>query len=52
MRRRLGTGYWPRVHCFLLVALASAAAFLLSVVLLRLRVHSLAVSRSTSTPTI
>jgi hypothetical protein len=43
MRRRLETGHWPRVHCVLLVALASAAAFLLSVVLLRLQVHSLAI---------
>jgi hypothetical protein len=28
MRGRLEAGYWPRVHCLLLVGLASAAAFL------------------------
>lgn len=43
MRGRLEAGYWPRVHCMLLVALASAAAFLLSVALLAMQVHSMAV---------
>src|SRR5262245_6346134 len=43
MRGRLETGSWPRVHCVLLVTLASGAAFLLSVALLRLRVTHMAV---------
>lgn len=43
MRGTLEAGYWPRLHCLLLVALASAAAFLLSVALLGLHVHSMAV---------
>lgn len=43
MRGRIEAGYWPRLHCLLLVALASAAAFLLSVTLLALHVHSMAV---------
>jgi hypothetical protein len=42
MRGRLEAGYWPRLHCLLLVGLASAAAFLLSVALLALHVHSMA----------
>ena len=34
MRGTLEAGYWPRVHCLLLVGLSSGAAFLLSVALL------------------
>ena len=43
MRGKLEAGYWPRVHCLLLVGLSSGAAFLLSVALLTLHVHSMAV---------
>jgi uncharacterized membrane protein len=43
MRARLEAGYWPRVHCLLIVSLSSAAAFLLSVALLAARVDSMAV---------
>lgn len=42
MRGRLEAGYWARLHCLLLISLASAAAFLLSVGLLALHVHSMA----------
>jgi hypothetical protein len=42
VRQRIEAGYWPRLHCLLLVALATAAAFLLSVLLLALGVHSMA----------
>jgi uncharacterized membrane protein len=43
MRARLEAGYWPRVHCLLIVSLSSAAAFLLSATLLAVRVDSMAV---------
>jgi hypothetical protein len=43
MRARLEAGYWPRVHCMLLVSLSAAAAFLTSVVLMLLRIDSLAI---------
>jgi hypothetical protein len=42
IRGRVEAGYWARLHCLLLIALASAAAFLLSVGLLALHVHSMA----------
>ena len=42
VRQRLEAGYWPRLHCLLLVSLATAGAFLLSVLLLALGVHSMA----------
>ncbi|HEX6944709.1 MAG TPA: hypothetical protein VF196_00845, partial [Casimicrobiaceae bacterium] len=41
VRQRLEAGYWPRLHCLLLVTLATAAAFLLSVLLLVLGMHSM-----------
>jgi hypothetical protein len=43
MRSRLETGYWPRVHCMLIVTLSTAAAFLVSVLMLAMRVDSMAV---------
>ena len=43
MRTRLETGYWPRVHCMLIVTLSTAAACLTSFTLLLLRVDSMAV---------
>jgi hypothetical protein len=43
MRARLESGYWPRVHCMFIVGLSTAAAFLTSFVLIRLRVHWMAV---------
>jgi hypothetical protein len=42
MRSRLETGYWPRVHCMLIVTIATAAACLTSFLLLLLRIHSMA----------
>ena len=39
MRSRLESGYWPRVHCMLIVSLAAAAAFLTSFTLMLLRVR-------------
>jgi len=42
MRARLEAGYWPRVHCMLIVTLSTAAAFLTSVLLLVARVDSMA----------
>lgn len=38
MRGRLESGYWPRVHCMLIVSLSAAAAFLTSYILMRLHV--------------
>lgn len=43
MRSRLQEGYWPRLHGLLLITLATAAACLVSVVLLWLGAHSMAV---------
>lgn len=43
MRARLESGYWPRVHCMLIVGLSAAAAFLTSYVLMRLHVHRMAI---------
>ena len=43
MRSRLEAGYWPRVHCMLIVTVATAAACLTSFVLLLLQIHSMAV---------
>jgi hypothetical protein len=43
LRARLEDGYWPRLHCLLFITLAAAAAFLVSVVLLALGAHSMAV---------
>ena len=43
MRNGLQDGYWPRLHCLLLITLATAAAFLVSVVMLWLGAHSMAV---------
>src|SRR5262249_966178 len=43
MRPRLEDGYWPRVHCMLLVTVAAAAAFLTSFLLLVLHVQWMAV---------
>jgi len=43
MRARLESGYWPRVHCMLIVSLSAAAAFLTSFVLMRLHVGWMAV---------
>jgi len=43
MRARLEAGYWPRVHCMLLVSLSAAAAFLTSVLLMVLQIRWMAV---------
>jgi hypothetical protein len=43
MRSRLESGYWPRVHCLLIVSLSAAAAFLVSYALVRLHVRWMAV---------
>ena len=43
MRARLDAGCWPRVHCMLIVTLATAAACLASFVLLLFHVHWMAV---------
>jgi hypothetical protein len=43
MRTRLETGYWPRVHCMLIVTVSTAAAFLTSVAMLVLQVNSMAI---------
>jgi len=43
MRTRLETGYWPRVHCMLIVTVSTAAAFLASVAMLLLHVNAMAV---------
>jgi hypothetical protein len=43
MRARLEAGYWPRVHCMLIVTLATAVACLTSFLLLVMRVHSMAI---------
>lgn len=43
MRARLEAGYWPRVHCMLIVTVSAAAAFLTSFVLMALHVHWLAI---------
>jgi hypothetical protein len=43
LRTRLENGYWPRLHCLLLITLAAAAAFLVSFVMLSLGAHSMAV---------
>src|SRR4051794_11789428 len=43
MRARLEAGYWPRVHCMILVTIAGAAAFLTSFMLMELRVRWMAV---------
>jgi hypothetical protein len=43
MRSRLQAGHWPRVHCMLIVTLATAAAFLTSFLLLAVNLQSMAV---------
>jgi hypothetical protein len=43
MRTRLEKGYWPRLHCMLIVGLASAAAFLTSFLLMHMRVSAMAI---------
>jgi hypothetical protein len=43
MRARLEKGYWPRLHCMLIVTVSTAVAFLTSVLLLVLRIHWMAV---------
>lgn len=43
MRARLEAGYWPRVHCMLLVSISAAVAFLTSVLLMVLHVRWMAV---------
>jgi hypothetical protein len=43
MRARLETGYWPRVHCMLIVTVSMAAAFLTSFVMLVVHVNWMAV---------
>ena len=43
MRARLEKGYWPRVHCLLIVTVSTAVAFLTSVLLLVLRIHWMAI---------
>jgi hypothetical protein len=43
MRTRLERGYWPRVHCMLIVTVSTAAAFLTSFLLLVAQVHWMAV---------
>jgi hypothetical protein len=43
MRARLEAGYWPRVHCMLLVSIAAAVAFLTSVLLMVLHIRWMAV---------
>jgi hypothetical protein len=43
MRSRLESGYWPRVHCMLLITVSTAAACLTSFLLLVLHVRWMAV---------
>lgn len=43
MRARLESGYWPRVHCMLIVTVSTAVAFLTSVLLLVLQIHWMAI---------
>lgn len=43
MRTRLEAGYWPRVHCMLIVTVSMAAAFLTSFVMLVVHVNWMAV---------
>ena len=40
MRASLEAGYWPRVHCMILVTIASAVAFLTSALLLVTQVQA------------
>jgi hypothetical protein len=43
MRARLEAGYWPRVHCMLIVSLSAVVAFLTSVLLMVLHIRWMAV---------
>ena len=43
LRARLEAGYWPRVHCMILVTIASAVAFLTSALLLVMQIHWMAI---------